>query len=96
MIKILLHTNLDDYNASMFTEEFPAVPSVGDRVFTKTEWDPILKEKNLPRSLEVVSVRWQPDQSSSNERKAIPIVELWYNDTDFKLFFPKGLENRRS
>lgn len=91
MIKVNFHTNLDDYFSSDFPQEVLSVPRVGEHINVLPELEEMFIHKKLPRRLKVVDVTHTVDR----EKKPIVKVELWYSDTEYKLFFPNGLENRR-
>lgn len=91
MIKVNFHTNLDDYFSSDFPSHVLCVPRVGEHVEVLPELEEMFINKKLPRRLKVVNVTHTVDR----EKRPVVKVELWYSETEFKLYFPNGLVNRR-
>ena len=94
--KIVLHTNLDKYDSSHFPDmnNFGVVPQVGQYIYVRSDLEDYFQEKKLPKGLEVVQVRYKeisPSGIWSQTRYEIH-VELWYNDTEYKLYTESGHE----
>jgi len=97
MIEITFRTNLDDYSSSHFNNKVLAVPREGEYVEVLPSMASHFRSKRLPTRLIVKCVTHTTDNSgiyTPNSKIPKIVVELWYSDNDYKLFFPNGLENR--
>lgn len=90
MIEVSIHSALDDYHPSDFPKMFPAVPRKGDFIEVKNNLKSSFSHFKLPLKLEVKNVYWKYD-----EHGCYPELDLWYSETDFKLYFPDGFESRK-
>lgn len=91
MIRIYVNCNLDDYSSSDFPTHFTSVPRKGERVYVRSELQKHFNSIKLPTHLEVKSVHYQ----ETSKGVAEPMIDLWFDETTFKLFYPNGLEHRR-
>jgi len=82
-MKILCHTNLDNYNCKQHFPELQFVPRKGEYIAVKNNFHDYFLEKHLPLRLEVVAVTYYEDHVD---------VELWYNKIDFDLYKQSGHE----
>jgi hypothetical protein len=91
MVPVHINCNLDDYNSSDFPKEFVAVPRKGELVEIRSDLqDHFTKTLKLPIALEVKRVYHKNGRSGP-----YIMLDLWYDETTYKLYFPNGLENRR-
>ncbi len=72
---IICSTNLDNYSASMFPS-LQYIPRKGEFVEVLDVYKEHLRNKSLPRRLEVVNVTYM---------EKIVQVELWYNQQDIEI-----------
>lgn len=80
-MKVILHTNIDAYKSVNWPEFTDHVPRKGEIIELRTAPKYGFDRKYPPR-LEVVQVRYQEDIHG----ETCAYVELWYNETDFKLY----------
>ena len=81
-MKVLFKTNIDAYNEKRcFSENFDAVPRVGDKVQVLVQFVSYFQERKLPTRLEVVDVTWKEISNNWDgvNPEACAIVELWYD-----------------
>lgn len=92
-MKISFRTNLDVYRQIMWDsitkqlEQSNHVPRVNEIVAVPDEYVSYCRNKNVPPRLTVVSVTYYQSHVS---------VELWYGETDFKLYNSDGKLLERS
>lgn len=79
-MKILLRTNLDVYRTVSW-QKLNVVPRVGEIIMVPQVWVEYCQTKGIPRRLEVSQVYYYEDSV---------VVDMWYNDTDFKLYNADG------
>ena len=80
-MNVILHTNIDAYKGIEWPEFTDHVPRKGEII--ELENPPKYGfDKKYPPRLEVVQVRYKADKYGVTHAH----VELWYNETDFKLY----------
>jgi len=91
LIPVSINCNLDDYHASDFPSAFVCVPRAGEYVEIRQELhDHFTKSLKLPIKLQVKTVYHKHGKNGP-----YVVIDLWYDETTFKMFFPNGLESRR-
>jgi hypothetical protein len=76
---IILATNIDAYSASDFPE-LDFIPSKGDFIYVRAKRYEHFIKKGLPLRLEVISI---------NHYEVTTVIELYFNETDRKLYLLK-------
>jgi len=80
-MRISFHTNLDAYR-SVSWPVLDIIPRKGEFIHVHPGSESYCEIKKIPKRLEVVAVTYRHDRVS---------VELWYNETDYKLWTPEHL-----
>ncbi len=76
-MRIIFKTNIDKYR----TVSFP--PRKGEMVYVMPEFNNYCQTNRMPNRLEVCAVRYE---YSTYHKETVAHVELWFNETDFKLY----------
>ncbi len=83
-MKVIFHTNIDAYRGVKWPEFTDHVPRKGEII--ELEYQPKTGSGHkCPPRLEVAAVRYCQDPNVNNG-KTYARVELWFNETDFKLY----------
>lgn len=80
-MRVLLRTNLDAYQMVVWPV-LDSVPRKGEIVYVHLDSFGYCDHKKIPRRLEVSQVYYHHDRVE---------VDLWYNETDYKLWTPEHL-----
>lgn len=80
-MNIKFTTNIDHYRTVSWPVLTDIVPRKGDYIFVHPGSEGYCESRKIPKRLEVVSVYWYYDRV---------VVELWYNETDYKLYTQSG------
>jgi len=80
---VIFHTNIDKYRTIEFPDMGGHVPRKGEMVKVHPKFDSYCQSNRIPNRLEVCAVRYQ---HSDMYHGTIALVELWFNETDFKLY----------
>lgn len=84
-MKVRFKTNIDSYRSRAEWPSIDVVPRKGE--FVEANNDDYFRSKRLPVRLEVCSVTYVKDAA---------VVELWFNETDYKLYNDDGKLLQRS
>jgi hypothetical protein len=90
-MKVVFTTNIDKYR----TVEWPVftdhVPRKGEFIYLLPIYDSYCKSQKIPNRLEVSTIKYVPFETASVYLfETVAMVELWFNETDFKLYNRDG------
>lgn len=89
MVKIVFHTNVDDYGIVCWPKYTNIIPRIGETVYVDDQMKDYYRNKKLPIRMEVVDISYSEKKDSlytgyTNEYYTLVEVELWYKDVDWK------------
>ena len=86
-MKVVFRTNIDAYQRSgIFPVNMTQVPRKGDMVQIRPDYIAHFRGLKLPIRLEVTTVTWKEPAEGEDMAE----VELWYNNTDYKIALTAG------
>jgi hypothetical protein len=82
-IPVRCRTNLDDVGNEQWPEKLPAIPRVGDTIYSGTKWG----QQSIQVNLKVVAVTWKPNYCAVWEGRRVPTATPtgWYAEIEMHL-----------